>query len=313
MYTYVTHYQNKTFYNILLSNIALQTFRFILCFYAISVLQIDECRPILCPSGQIHDFRGRCNFPSKLWFSANYQIALNLTTEHSINKTDLFIIRENILDSKFTFKSPWPKYWYIQTIYVLLPSANDEYLTLHILLKNNLLQVRPAPFIRTIKNMVNVKWTFLIANKTVIFTSEFSPFSTTPSTKGDKHFVNQTKKEFDFQYYKVFTVADFLGGSHPITKLYLCNQVLLTPDEFVLNSKGNILYNNITNRYLFWSEFLLLTSTSGVESVKVCIEDSGLKELIYQSAISSMSLHIGIFQLVTFVLITYQMNRIRFN
>ena len=77
-------------------------------FYAISALQTDECRQIHCPSGQIQDFRGGCKFPSKLWLNAN-QITLNLTTEHSINKTDLQILRENLLDSKFTFNSPMVK------------------------------------------------------------------------------------------------------------------------------------------------------------------------------------------------------------
>ena len=283
-------------------------------FHAISVLQTDECRTIHCPSGQIHDFRGRCKFPSKLWLSANYQIALNLTTEHSINKTDIQIVSEHLLDSKFTFNSPWPKHWYIWTIYFLLPSADDEYISLIIFINNKLYQVRPSLFMRAVKTMVNAKWTFIISNKTFIFTSEFSPFYIIPKcTDCDEHFVNQTNKGFDFQYHQIFKVTDFLSGYHPITKLYLCNQVILTPDEFSLTSKGNILYNNITNCYLFWSEFLLLNSASGVESAKVCIEDSGLKELIYQSAISSVGLHIGIFQLVTFVLITYQMNRIRFN
>ena len=130
---------------------------------------------------------------------------------------------------------------------------------------------------RTVKALVNAKWTFIISNKTVIFTSEFSSSYIIPKcTDCNEHFVNQTNIGFDFQYYKIFKVTDFLSGYHPITKLYLCNQVVLTPDEFSLNPKGNILYNNITKRYLFWSEFLLLTSASCMESVKVCLEEVNL-------------------------------------
>lgn len=238
-----------------------------------------------------------------MWFNPNLQITINLTTVRPLNEADHEIITEGLLKLKFGLKSPWPKHWYIKTIYLLHTAVDDETISVLVTIQNKLLQVRPPVLIRTVKKLINRKWTLQIANKTVTLASAFSPFYLINAyEESNEHFVNQAKKTFYSRYQEVYIVADFLSRYHTITKMFFCNQVELLPGEFTLNSRRDILFNYITNRYLFWFEFQMSISIGGIETAKVCIEDSGFQDDIDQSVDSSFDLFTGRFDVLISIL-----------
>ena len=267
------------------------------------------CRPVYCPSGQTYDFHGRCNFPNKLWYNSNHEITINLTSENPVNKTDFQTITKDLLDEKFELNFPWPKQWYIKNIYLLLPTVDDDYLSLHVTITNQLAQVRPRVLIATVKKMIKRKWTLEIVNRTVVFTSGFSPYYLVSNyNESNEHFIDPSKQTFASRYQVIYNFVGFQNVNHPITKLFFCNQIELFLDEFTQSTIEHILFNEINGRFLFWYEFQLFTSISGRRAAKVCIEDSGFEEIIAQSANPSAYLHSSVFDVFIFVQIMFVLN-----
>jgi hypothetical protein len=230
-----------------------------------------------------------------------YRIVIKLTSKFPINETELKLIRHSLLEADFVLNSPWPKQWYIKEVYSPLSILDQEYFYLLIIIENERLKVRPHVLKKTIEKRIYQEWTLELANKSFAFMSDFNPFYLTfDYEENNELFTNQTQKTFYSQYREVYNIISHLPKSIlSVTKLFLCNQIELTSNEFLLNSRMNILFNNRTNEYLFGNDFLLSTSTSGMETAKVCIKDSGFKELNDQSVNSSVGLHDGLFDVLT--------------
>jgi hypothetical protein len=59
--------------------------------------------------------------------------------------------------------------------------------------------------------------------------------------------------------------------------LYVFEQVELNPSEFIQSNDESISFNNITQRFLFDGEFVIIKSNViGGLRARTCIEDSGL-------------------------------------
>jgi hypothetical protein len=230
-----------------------------------------------CPEGQLYSHLGKCIFPSKIWLNKVYTILINLTTKLPINEVDFQFIRSNFIARN------WPNAWYFTPILWQYSTSDQEYINLLVFSYNIDFHVRPQVLMQTVKKMIHRDWILYIANKTYTFASKFNLNIYLPehlplfTYKGQPVFQNQFEKSHSYigiYYNPSFDIQKMVQNLETITKLFVCNQVELEPNEFILDSMGT-LFNNITNNYLLLNEFQLFTKTSGNETARVCIEDSG--------------------------------------
>ena len=227
---------------------------------------------------------GQCNYPSKVWINLNLLMTLRVKTVQPINTRYFQLIIRTLRTKTDTFKSQWLKQWRILSIFSERQKVDRGYLNLLIIMRYKFRQIRPNVLMR-IKRMSSSQWRLYIFNKTFTFTSDLSPFNLIPDYfEEDEMFADHIKEISASQYVTLYTNREFITGNvHSITKLFWCNHVDLAPDEFILSSNQDVILNLITRKYLLSLEFVLFTSSSGINYAKVCIEDSGLKEVSTKS------------------------------
>jgi hypothetical protein len=252
------------------------------------LLQNGMCRQVLCPSGQLRNKRGRCVYPAKLWYNQNYGVFVNLTAEKQIDVTVMFKVP---FGATFTtvlppLESHWEREWSVFDIFYKETGNNSSFSDNFIVfIKRKIFKVKPNNIVQYIRHTVKSPWYISLNNEKVLlksadFTKLTAVYTYVDSTRISV-FENQmeapVKPQYNYIYQSPFP-SDL--DNHIITKLYVCEQVELTPSEFILSHDESILYNNITKRFLFDGEFAILKSNvfDGLRA-RICIEDSGLHKM----------------------------------
>ncbi|XP_045173698.2 uncharacterized protein LOC123535201 [Mercenaria mercenaria] len=263
---------------------------------ACSVNDKGSCRPVHCPSGQQRARSGECMYPHKLWYDQDYIVCINLTTDTTINVTDVFKIQPGSKREYLPpFISPWPKDWFIFAIF----SHNDIWTkfckcaSFQFLLKRKLsASVQPKHLVQTVNKFAARDWSLQNRNSSLVFKSHISHLSYSAKdfavldANSMFFFGNNSKTT-----YRVLYVRGRHGlNKFHITKLYFCNQVELNPHEIILSPYNSMLFNKITKRHLYDGEFALVWSNAYEDvCARICIEDSEMYEISNHSGINSFS------------------------
>lgn len=231
-----------------------------------------ECRRVQCPSGQLHDESGQCRHPNKIWYPMKYQVEIKLTTEEILNISDVFKVKVGSVSTILPdLQKPWGNNWIISAIYYRESKESENITKFQVILKHKLSKVFPDRFLNYIRSTVKRDWLLKHNNVSTRLKSSFFRYEVL--SKGSViDFGNYSTP----LYRLVFLVSEEYTYTLYITELYICDQIDLTEDDFVLSQNKKMLFNKITTKIMFDSEFELISwkTLDGLRA-RICINDSG--------------------------------------
>jgi hypothetical protein len=138
-------------------------------------------------------------------------------------------------------------------------------------------RINPSSIVKYIKSTVKQQWLVNVSNETVVLKSNFATVTTASlrsDNKGMSLFKNNTVDSIQQRYNLIYlNVLNEKTLELTITKMYVCKQVELSQDEYVL-------FSYTTQRFLFHGEFFIIRGDTfdGIRA-RICIDDSGLHKM----------------------------------
>jgi hypothetical protein len=150
--------------------------------------------------------------------------------------------------------------------------------------------------INTVKKSMNKKWLLKSQNTTLSLNPKL-PYE--PIT-----FRQMVTTSKNTSYKRIYIKYNMGEGNVLLTKLYFCENAQLESNEFNFSNTKNIVFNKISNRYLYSHEYSL--QLSGASRVSfVCLDNSGYNRIdknnSIKNALSFEALIPTIFFLITFM------------
>jgi hypothetical protein len=241
-----------------------------------------------------------CVYSAFKWSNIIFQICIQLTSSLPFNIRHYFpeLTSSNIDISNI--ESPLPKSLKIEGIHY--KKINDLTDTDELVIR----MAKPTPttktklFMDTVKKNINKKWLLKSNNATLPLNS--------------KLFRNVIWKTQSFisrntTYQQIYLQSHSPAVVKPVflTKLYFCENIQLESDEFDM-SKNNIVFNKISNRYLYDNEYSLIKLGQNLVC-RVCLSSSGYNAIEKNNSVrNSLS-----FKILTSVICFFIINLMRTN
>jgi hypothetical protein len=132
--------------------------------------------------------------------------------------------------------------------------------------------------INTVKKSMNKKWLLKSHNTTLSLKPKLPSEMIT--------FTQMVTTSKNTSYKRIYMKYNLGGGYVFLTKLYFCENVQLESNEFNLSNTENIVFNKISNRYLYSHEYSL--QLSGASKVCfVCLDNSGYNRIDKNNSIKN--------------------------
>ncbi|XP_060565326.1 uncharacterized protein LOC132724473 [Ruditapes philippinarum] len=248
----------------------------------------DKCKPISCPYGQIRDKEGKCIYTTLEWSNIVFKIRVHLKSSKPFNVLQ-FLSDFESLNRPFdisSLTSSFLKTFMIERVYYKQLKSVHDTDELVIFTSKRTSATNTKMVMNTIKKCMNEKW-LLKSHKTTLSLSPKIP----NELIGDRELFTTSKNT---SYKRIYMKPSIGGGGVVLLrKLYFCVNVQLNSNEFNVSNEGNIVFNKISNRYLYNNEYIL--DTSGPNPVcHVCLEGSGYNLIENNHAIKT-TLSLGVF------------------
>lgn len=145
-----------------------------------------------------------------------------------------------------------------------------------VILKSKFSKIYPNQFFKKIRDAVRRDWLLKHNNISTPLKSGFFQYAEF-NVEREMDFGNYLNNVSTPLYRMVFqSLHDILTDTYSITKLYLCDLIELTEDEFILSQNKKMLFNKITTKQMFDAEFDLISwKTFDGLRARICINDSG--------------------------------------
>ena len=249
----------------------------------------------MCPVGHIRK-DGGCVLTHSKWLNSNLQLLLEFNTEG--DKHQQLISNTDMLDVSFSL--PQETKWSVRTIIIeredtgvlsnvyadLIWDADDAEQTGG---------VTSADVLYDTENLLKMAECFVQHGEhTYVYQPRFSRYaSLAQTTRGGNVFYqplwvvvkDSSKLEINGSYNKITEMVPKYIYTKPESafdaiipvsfgKLFFCEQIYLSANEFMSFYNGTQIYYRKTGTYLFDGEFASIVRTDGPEKAKICLEDS---------------------------------------
>ena len=147
-----------------------------------------------------------------------------------------------------------------------------------------------------VRKNVEKKWLFYANDSTLTFTSSLSHLVSANAEHASMHLKTMYKN-----VYSDSATVNPHGSRLYLTKLYFCENIRLEPNEFNVMS-NYIVFDKITNRYLYRAEYSLVKLKGQHATCIICIDGSGFQEnggkRSIENPICMITLHLVVWVLV---------------
>ena len=247
-----------------------------------------RCRPVYCPTGQMFDLEGNCVLITNAMSMKDISIVsiqIRLTALGDAEQNMNAFKRLKVTDVGSAI--PWPASWRIAFLAIAHVEGNNVTWTREVLmiletfrrnLRSNIDDVkRSLPkrialsidgnetlFRQTIYHQIVKR--FVDTDK--IRTTFVSDYVEMNGLTADLAGVDLTIWE------ELYMSSTFFNNKIMMSQLYLCPQIKLAPDEFLVMADQRLLYHLESGRYFYAREFHL-NQDDNVTTAKICAEEVG--------------------------------------
>jgi hypothetical protein len=175
-------------------------------------------------------------------------------------------------------------------------------------IRSNKQTVKPKEFIHYIKIFSKRSWSLPQNNgSTLLFNSNIAPyaFADIKEQQDDHLIVNGDIRKTPFPLTSLYRKSPFSGETYSITKLYFCEQVEMTQNEFVLSLYKSTMLELKSKRHFLGGEFAIVNNNAYEEvRVRICIDNS---EMIDKFTFSGVNMNLDRCRLWTVLVVLVHM------